>query len=142
MNTFFDWLDRHQGVGLLLARLFVGTRLAYGVIDNVLSWEHMLLFRDFLAAFHFPLPLASAVVSVYAQLIASAMILSGWKIRYAALAMIVNFLIALVVVHRNDPLEPMTPALSMLFFNVVFLFAGAGRLSLDRRSVKTAMPLL
>lgn len=76
---------------MLLARLFVGIRLAYGVIDNVLSWEHMLAFREFLASFHFPMPLVCAVVSVYAQLIASLMILVGWKIRYAALLMIVNF---------------------------------------------------
>ena len=93
----------------------------------------MLLFRDFLAAFHFPLPLLSAVVSVYVQLIASVMILLGWKIRFAALFMIVNFLVALVMVHRFDSFEQMTPALAMLFFNVLFLFTGAGKYSLDRR---------
>jgi len=126
VNTFFNWLDRHQGVGLLLTRLFVGIRLAYGVIDNVLNWEHMLLFRDFLTAFHFPVPLASAVVSVYVQLLASAMILLGWKIRVAAMLMIVNFIVALLMIHSNDSFEQMTPALSMLFFNVLFLFTGAG----------------
>jgi len=133
VNTFFNWLDRRQGVGLLLARLFVSIRLAYGVIDNVLSWEHMLLFRDFLNTFHIPLPLASAVVSVYVQLLASAMILLGWKIRVAAMLMIVNFLVALLMIHSNDSFEQMTPALSMLFFNVLFLFTGAGTYSLDRR---------
>src|SRR5687767_10131561 len=121
MNRFFNWLGRHQGIGLLLARLFVGIRLTYGVIDNVLSWEHMLAFRDFLASFLFPFPLVCAVVSVYAQLIASLMIIVGWKIRYAAVVMIVNFLIALVVIHRDDSFEQMTPALAMLFLNVLFL---------------------
>lgn len=133
MNGVVNGLEGHQGVGLLLARLFVGIRLAYGVIDNVLSWEHMILFRDFLAALHFPAPLLSAVVSVYVQLLASVMILLGWKIRYAALSMIVNFLVALVAVHRNDSFERMTPALSMLFFNAMFLFAGAGKYSIDDR---------
>ena len=140
MNRFFNWLDYHQGVGLLLARLFVGVRLAYGVIDNVLSWDHMVAFRDFLASFDFPFPLASAAVSVYAQLIASVMILIGWKIRYAALLMIANFLVALLIVHRNDSLEQMTPPLAILVFNVLFLFTGAGKYSLDRRSV--AIPML
>ncbi len=97
----------------------------------------MLAFRNFLEAFHFPFPLVSAVVSVYAQLIASVMILVGWKIRYAALLMIVNFFVALVVVHVGQTFEEMTPALAMLFLNILFLFTGAGKHSLDHRVVTT-----
>jgi putative oxidoreductase len=127
MKAFFTWLDERRDLGVLLLRLFVGIRLVYGVVDNVLDWQRMLEFRDFLENFNFPWPLASAVVSVYAQLIAGILIVLGWKIRYAALLMIVNFLVALAMVHRGDRFEAMTPALAMLFASVLFLFQGPGR---------------
>jgi putative oxidoreductase len=61
------WLDRKKDAGVLLMRLFVGLRLVYGVIDNVLQPERMIEFSKFLEQFGFPLPLVSAIVSVYAQ---------------------------------------------------------------------------
>ena len=70
------WLNSNKDVGILLLRLFIGLRLIYGVADNILSWDHMLAFRDFLAANQFPVPLFSAVLSVYAQLICGILIMS------------------------------------------------------------------
>jgi putative oxidoreductase len=130
------WLDNHKDIGILLLRLFIGIRLVYGVADNVLSWHHMLLFRDFLEAAGFPLPLLSAVVSVYAQLAGGLMIITGFYIRLGAVAMIINFIVALLMVHRQDSFEAMTPALAMLFTNVLFLFYGAGKFSLGHVAQK------
>lgn len=138
---FFNWLDRNKDPGVLFLRLFIGFRLVYGVFDNVISWEHMIKFRDFLQHFHFPLPMVSAIVSVYAQLFAGLMIVAGWKIRWAAIVMIINFLVAIIMVHRNDTIEGMTPALMMIFCCVLFLFQAAGKYALDHtgRSIK-ALP--
>lgn len=133
MQLFFNWLDRNKDVGVIIFRLFIGVRLVYGVIDNVLEWDHMIKFREFLQAFNFPLPLLSAITSVYAQLIAGLMFIVGWKIRYAAILMIINFLIAVIMVHWRDTFEQMTPALGVLFSSVLFLFYGAGRYSLDHK---------
>ena len=127
-----QWLDQNKDLGVFLLRLFVGLRLVYGVADNVLSWEHMKAYESFLAANHFPFPLVSAVVSVYAQLICGLRILVGFQIRFAALLMIFNFLVALVMVHRHDTIEGMTPALAMLFCSVLFLFYGAGKIAVRR----------
>ena len=127
-----QWLDQNKDVGVLLLRAFVGLRLIYGVTDNVISWEHMKAFEGFLAANSFPLPLISAVLSVYAQLICGLMILIGFHIRIAALIMVINFLIALVMVHRTDTVEGMTPALAMLFSSLLFLFYGAGKIAVGR----------
>jgi len=128
------WLNENKDVGLLLLRLFVGLRLIYGVTDNVISWEHMKAFEVFLQANHFPFPLLSAIISVYAQFICGVMIVVGYHIRFAALVMIFNFLIALIMVHRNDTVEGMTPALAILFCSLYFLFSGAGKISIDRKS--------
>lgn len=43
--------------------------------------------------------------------------------------MIINFAIALLMVHRHDSFELMTPALSILFSCIVFVFYGAGKYS-------------
>jgi len=133
MNNFFKWFDDRKDIGVLLLRLFVGVRLIYGVIDNVTSWEHMIKFRDFLQQFNFPIPLVAAIVSVYAQLLAGVMFILGWKIRFAAILMIINFLIAILMVHWGEKLEPMKPALAILFISILFFFQGAGKYSLDNR---------
>ncbi len=132
MGYTFLWFHRNSDWGIFLLRLFVGLRLIYGVLDNVTSWEHMIRFSDFLESFHFPFPKICAVISVYLQLFAGIMIVLGLWIRYAALLMIANFAIALFMVHRNDSVEEMTPPLALLFSCILFLFQGAGRISIDK----------
>ena len=95
----------------------------------------MLEFKTFLIKFNFPFPLLSAVISVYAQAIAGIMMLLGWKIRIASILMIINFFVAFIMVHRNDTFEGMTPALAIFFSSLLFLFQGAGKISLDKYSI-------
>ncbi len=130
MNSF---LDANRHVGIFLLRLFIGLRLFYGVIDNVVSWEQMMEFARFLTANDFPFPVLSAICSVYLQLLGSLMILAGFKIRMASLLMVANFIIAVFFVHvkGGDSIEEMTPALAMLFGCITFLFIGAERISID-----------
>jgi putative oxidoreductase len=132
MSSFFNWLDQNRSLGIFILRLFVGFRLIYGVIDNILSWDRMLEFEGFITKVGFPFPLVCAVVSVYAQFIAGVLYIIGWKIRYAALIMIFNFSVAWVMVDRFGSIEQMTPALSMLFCSVLFLFVGAGRIAVEK----------
>jgi putative oxidoreductase len=132
MSSFFNWLDQNRSLGIFILRLFVGFRLIYAVIDNILSWDRMLEFEGFLTKVGFPFPLVCAIVSVYAQFIAGVLYIIGWKIRYAALIMIFNFSVAWVMVDRFGSIEQMTPALSMLFCSVLFLFVGAGRIAVEK----------
>ncbi len=97
--------ERNNDVGILLLRLFVGIRLIYGVQDNILHWDRMKEFEAFLQQFHFPFPLLCAFVSVYAQALAGILFIVGWLTRWAALAMVVNFLIAILMVHRGQKLD-------------------------------------
>jgi putative oxidoreductase len=132
MAKTFNWVENHKDFGVLFLRLFIGARLIYGVYDNVISWEKMLEFSNFLKNFGFPFPILSAVVSVFCQLIAGILILLGAYIRWVSLVMIFNFIVALVIVHRNDTIEGMTPALAILFSCILFLFQGSGRYSLKQ----------
>lgn len=122
----------HHHIGLLLLRLFIGFRLLYGVIDNVLSWERMAEFAGFLQSQGFPVPVLSAVISVYAQFVAGACLVIGFKVRIAAIMMVFNFLVAYFMVHFQDSVEGMTPALAMLFGSACLFFTGAGKWSIDK----------
>lgn len=126
-------LQLNGDIGILILRIFIGTRLLYGVIDNILKWEKMIEFSVFLNNFQFPYPIWSAVLSVTFQFLAAVSILLGYKIRFFAFIMVINFIIALVFVHLplNDTIEGMTPALTMLFASITFIFTGPGKYSLD-----------
>jgi putative oxidoreductase len=88
-------------------------------------------FEAFLAANGTPFPLWSAFVSVYAQFLCGALFIAGLWTRPAAVVMIVNFLAALAIAHRQTPFEATWPALMMLAGALLFLFHGAGRPSID-----------
>ncbi len=117
-------------------RLAVGFHLIYGTQDNVFSWERMLEFKDFLESFGAPWPLISAIVSVYAQFACGILFILGWKVRYAGAVMIINFLVAILLVHLNDPYPAIYPAISMLAGAIFMLFNGSGYVSLDQFTQK------
>lgn len=119
--------------GILILRMFIGFRLLYGVIDNLLSWHKMIEFSVFLESFNFPFPVVSAVASVYLQFFAAISLLVGFKMRVFAGILIINFVIALLFVHLRvkDSIEVMTPALAILFSSMTLIFTGAGKYSLD-----------
>lgn len=139
MNTgTFGTANRPQlytSFGILLLRVFVGSRLLYGVLDNIISWEKMMEFSSFLDSFGFPLPLVSAVISVYLQFLAGLFILTGYKCRIFSVVMVINFAIALLFVHlpAKDTVEVMTPALAIFFICLALVFTGPGKISLKEK---------
>jgi putative oxidoreductase len=124
-------LDRYSAAGPVLLRWFVGFVLVYGTQDNVLHEARMLEFRDFLAQHAFPAPLTSAYLSAYAQLLAGTLIIIGFLTRWAALVMLVNFSVALGMVHAGLPFSANIAPLAMLFGALFLLMHGAGRFSAD-----------
>jgi len=126
-------LDRYRQLGPLLLRIFLAAILIYGTQDNIFSTEQMLEFRDFLAGHGFPYPLVSAHLSVYAQFVCGILLLVGLLTRWAAIIMIVNFMVALAMVHLGLPFSANIAPLAMLFGAFFFLFNGAGEISLDAR---------
>jgi putative oxidoreductase len=125
-------LDRHAELGTLILRLFFAFVLVYGTQDNVFHRERMLEFRDFVARHGFPYPLVSAYLSAYAQFICGLLIGIGLLTRLAALTMIINFIVALAMVHVGLPFASNISALAMLFCGVFFLLHGPGAAALDR----------
>jgi putative oxidoreductase len=127
----FGFFERHREYGAFFVRLAVGFVLVYGTQDNVFSHEHMLKFRDFLAARGVPYPLFAAHLSAYAQFFCGVLYVLGLFVRPAALVMVVNFVAAILIAHLDTPLDAARLALCMLFSSLFLLFNGAGALSLD-----------
>lgn len=112
-------------------RLSIGFHLIYGTQDNVFSWDRMLEFSEFLHAFGFPFPLVSAIVSVYAQFLCGLLFIIGWKIRWAGIVMVINFVIAIFAVHLEDAYPSIFPAISMLAGSLFLILYGQGWFTLD-----------
>lgn len=126
-----DGLDRHRALAPLVIRAFVGVVLVWGTQDNVFSHDRMLEFRDFLAASGFPAPLYGAYLSAYAQFVCGLLVLAGATVRPAALAMGVNFVVALAMVHARLPFQQDIAPLTMLAGSLFLLLNGAGPVSVD-----------
>ena len=122
-----------KDVGLLIVRLAFGARLIYGTQDNVFSWERMIEFADFLELNGFPLPVVSAVVSVALQFCAGISWIIGYRVRLFAGLMVLNFIVALVMVHLgNDPYLALAPALHLLVVSFLLFTNGAGKIAIDK----------
>ena len=132
------WLAARGDVGLLLLRLVTGGHLMVMTQDNVFSWARMLEFRDFLAQFGFPWPLACAVLSVAGQFGGGLLLVLGLFARPAGLVVAFNFVVAIAMVDSRQPYPAAFPALSLVAAGLCLAFCGAGRYSLDRAWRKAA----
>jgi putative oxidoreductase len=125
------WFQQRRDYAPIFIRLFAGVFLIYMSQDNVFSWARMLEFEKFLRQFGFPLPLVSAVVSVASQFTAGILFLLGAFVRPAAAVMVINFIVALVMVHTKLPFREALDPCAMLACSLFLLFNGAGRPSVD-----------
>lgn len=136
------WLERRSALGVPLFRVFLGATLVYGAQDNVFSRARMREFSEFLTQNGFPAPLFNAHLSAYAQFIGGLLILMGAATRPAAAVMVINFLVALWMVHRNLPFTANISPLAMLFGSLLLLFHGPGAYSVDAALQRRTSPVL
>lgn len=123
----------YPDAAVLVLRLFLGCVLVYGVLDNIVSAERMVEFEKFLAQHQFPLPPMAARLSVYAQFICGLLIGLGLFVRAAALVIVVNFLVALGMVHWGLPFSQNIAPLAMLMGSISVALSGPGRYSVEAR---------
>jgi putative oxidoreductase len=88
-------------------------------------------FEAFLKANDFPAPSLAARVSVYAQFGCGILLIAGAFMRWAALAMVVNFAVAIVGVHWSLPFRTWLEPCAMLACALALFIGGPGRVSVD-----------
>jgi putative oxidoreductase len=128
---FLPNLNRHADAGLLLLRVVTGAFLVYQSHDNVFSAARMSDFARFLAQFHFVNPELLAPVSVYAQFAAGIGFILGLFTRWFGLITGFTFVVAVWMVHWNDPVPGIWPAAILVALGLYFGLRGSGRYGLD-----------
>ena len=122
---------RHADLGLLLLRCITGAFLIYQSHDNILSAARMDEFEKFLTQFGFVYPELMAPLSVYAQFAAGIAFILGLLTRWFGLITAFNFVVAVWMVHWNDPVPGIWPAAILIFLGLYFGLRGSGRHGLD-----------
>lgn len=76
-------------------------------------------------------PEFSLALTVFAEVICSLLILTGFATRLASIPLLITMLVAVSLIHAADPISVKEPALQYLMVYTFLLFAGSGRYSLD-----------
>jgi putative oxidoreductase len=122
---------RFADLGLLLLRCVTGAFLVYQSHDNVFSGARMDEFEKFMVHFGFVAPELMAPLSVYAQFAAGIAFILGFLTRWAGLITAFNFIVAVWMVHWNDPVPGIWPAAILIFLGLYFGLRGSGRYGVD-----------
>jgi putative oxidoreductase len=123
--------ERLADVGLLLLLITTGAFLIYQSHDNVFSATRMDEFETFMGQFGFAYPALLAPLSVYAQFTAGISFIVGLFTRWFGLITAFNFVVALWMVHWNDPVPQMWPAAVLIVLGLYFGLRGSGRFGVD-----------
>lgn len=144
MNNFkINWHDDSADIakqqklidlGLLLLRIGIASLMLFGH-----GFEKLVGFSE--KAVHFPDPLGvgSAIslgLTVFAEFFCSIAILFGFFTRYATIPLIITMLVAILIIHGDDPWSKKEFATLYLVPYVALLFAGSGRYSIDFKLFK------
>ena len=132
-------LPRTIDIGLLLLRVGAGAMLFWGH-----GWPKITHFAERAPNFADPIhlgPPASFTLVVFAEVFCSAFVAMGFRTRWAAIPLIVFFIVAGFIQHAADPWNRKALAFAFLVIFLSLLIMGPGRYSLDaliqrRRSVE------
>jgi putative oxidoreductase len=120
-------------VALLVLRLWLGlTLLLNHGLAKVQDFNS--LASHFADPFHIG-PKASLALAVFAEVIASSLLVLGLMTRFAALTLAINLTVAFVFVHKTALSGAHSGELAFIYLAgfVALFFAGPGGLSLDRK---------
>jgi putative oxidoreductase len=115
---------------LLITRIWVGLLMLTHGIPKLAKF-----FADEPIKFKSVLGMSSELslgLAVFAEVFCSILIIIGFKTRMATIPLIITMLVAVFVVHFNDPFAKMEKALLFLLLYIVLLFGGSGKYSFDR----------
>ena len=122
--------DADSNLGLLILRVFIGAALLTH------GWAKMFgglaKHAEFVASLHLPAPNVLAFLSAFAESFAALFLIVGFLTRPAAVMVVINMLVAIVVVHLHDGFGVQEKAWLYLVPALLFALKGAGRWSVDR----------
>ncbi|HEY6123936.1 MAG TPA: DoxX family protein [Steroidobacteraceae bacterium] len=137
---FLNSAQRFSDFTLLLMRLFVGLFLIWGVWDNITDSARMQEFVAFLTKHDFAAPKILAPVSVYLQFAIGLGFVLGLFTRWAGIACVVVFVVAIVMVDRFGGMRGIFPSGCLVAIGLYLATYGAGRFSVDAAMKANEVP--
>ena len=123
-------------IAILLLRLAFGGMMLFSH-----GWGKMMkFFADEPISFGDPIGLgveASLFLAVFAEVFCAILLVIGLTTRWAAIPLIITMLVAIFIVHGDDPFSKKEFGLLYLIPYITLLLTGAGRFSLDAIFKKT-----
>jgi putative oxidoreductase len=116
-------------LGLLAARVAAGLTMALAHGMGKVPVQQG--FIDGVAAMGFPLPFLFAWAAALSELVGGFMLAAGFMTRPVSLALSATMVVAVFIRHGADPFTKKELGLLYLALFLVFLFKGAGRVSVD-----------
>lgn len=86
-------------------------------------------------------PAISLALAVFAEVFCSILLIAGFGTRLAVIPLIITMLVAVFVIHINDPFAKQELGLHYLLVYAILLIAGSGKYSIDYLMAKR-QPLL
>ena len=121
-KTLLDW-------ALLALRIFVGVgMLTHGFPKLMMLLSGKIEFINFFGIGE----KTSLILAVFAEVLCSLFVLMGLFTRFIVFPLIITMLVAVFVVHNNDPFAKQEMALLYLFHYLLIFVAGPGSISIDR----------
>jgi putative oxidoreductase len=86
---------------------------------------------EWLAGMGIPFPYLMSWIYILAEFIGGISIIIGYKTRWFSIPLIINFIVAILLVHFGKLYKESFEAIQMLAVSFFFLFNGSGKLSID-----------
>ena len=125
--------NRYKEFGPLFIRCLVGFHLIKSVFPILFTPGSMQGVVTYFDSQNIIMPSVLAPVVAYAEFICGVLFIVGALVRPAAIAMVIVFICALLIVHIGDSYTNSFPALVILAGSLSLLFTGAGRISVDHQ---------
>jgi putative oxidoreductase len=117
------------------AAIFI--RLAFGY--HLLQYSYGDVFQgtggsgneEMLSKVGVPFPYLMGWLYILTEFTGSISMIIGFKVRWFAFALVINFIVALYLVHLDKTYTQSFEAIQMLAVSLFFLFNGSGKLSVD-----------
>ncbi len=128
-----DKLARFKQYAPICIRFIFFLYLILAVKAQVYLPSNVEKFSENLGGMGFPFPLFFAYLASWSVFIAYILVTLGWKVRLAAVPLVIYFSVAVFVYHvpAAHGISKTMPATVMLAMSLFLLLNGAGKLSID-----------
>ena len=134
MKSLIDFVfsrnnTRSTDIGLLFLRLSIGTIMAVSH-----GWGKLANYSTMASSFAYPIGLGittSLLLTIFAELFCSIALILGLATRAAVVPLIITMIVAVFVVHGNDPWMKQEFGMIYLISYCTLLLTGPGRYSID-----------